>query len=83
MRDDIRINVQHEELQHLIRDVDKSSNRLSFSILTAAIIIASSIIIHSGQGQMLSVSGPRRDRLPDRRVLGFWLLIGILRSGQL
>ena len=84
LRDDIHINLRHEEIDRLIRDVDKSSNRLSFSILTAAIVVASSIIIHSGLGNKLFgfplfgligyfIAG----------VLGFWLLIGILRSGQL
>jgi ubiquinone biosynthesis protein len=83
-RDDVRINVRHEELDRFIRDVDKSSNRLSFSILTAAIIIASSLIIHSGLGQtilgfpVLGVIG-----YIIAAILGFWLLIGILRSGQL
>ena len=69
VRDEVRINVRHEELDRFIRDIDKSSNRLSFSILTAAIIIASSIIIHSGFGQekILGFSGPRRDRVYYRR----------------
>ena len=84
VRDDVHINVRHEELDRLIRDVDKSSNRLSFSILTAAIIIASSLIIHSGLGEtvfgfpVLGVIG-----YLIAAILGFWLLIGILRSGQL
>ncbi len=81
---DIRINVHHEELHHLIRDIDRSSNRLSFSVITAAIIVASSIIIHSGQGPLLF-------GLPIfgligyviAALLGMWILIGILRSGQL
>ncbi len=83
-RDDLRINVRHEELDRVIRDIDKSSNRLSFSILTAAIIIASSLIIHSGLGKtvfglpVLGVIG-----YLIAAVLGFWLLLGILRSGQL
>ena len=84
VRDDVHINVRHEELDRLIRDVDKSSNRLSFSILTAAIIIASSIVIHSGLGHsifgfpIVGVIG-----YSIAAILGFWLLIGILRSGQL
>lgn len=82
--DDVHLNVRHEELDRFIRDIDKSSNRLSFSILTAAIIIASSIIIHSGLGQkilgfpILGVIG-----YIIAAILGFWLMIGILKSGQL
>jgi ubiquinone biosynthesis protein len=81
---EIRISLHHEELQHLIRDIDKSSNRLAFSVITAAIIVASSIIIHSGQGPMLF-------GLPMFGLIGYviaaflglWILVGILRSGQL
>ncbi len=84
LRNDIRVNIHHEELGHFIRDLDKSSNRLAFSIITAAIIVASSIIIHSGLGR--TIFG-----LPILGLIGyviagffgFWILIGILRSGQL
>jgi len=84
LRGDIRVKVQHEELQHLIRDVDKASNRLSFSVITASIIMASSIIIHAGQGRMLfglPVLGLIGYLIAA--LLGIWILIGILRSGQL
>jgi ubiquinone biosynthesis protein len=84
LRGDVRVSIHHEELQHLIRDIDKASNRLAFSVIAASIIVASSIIIHSGQGPMLF-------GLPIfgligyviAALLGFWILIGILRSGQL
>ena len=81
---EIRISVHHEELQHLIRDIDKSSNRLAFSVITAAIIVASSIIIHSAQGPML-FGLPMFGLIGYviAAVLGLWILIGILRSGQL
>jgi ubiquinone biosynthesis protein len=84
MHGDIRVNLHHEGLTQLIRDLDKSSNRLSFSIITAAIIVASSVIIHSGKGPMLF-------GLPMFGLIGYviaaflglWILVGILRSGQL
>lgn len=81
---DARFTIHHEELDHFIRDVDRSSNRLAFSVITAAIIVASSIIIHSAQGPMLfglPVFGLIGYVLAA--VLGLWILIGILRSGQL
>ncbi len=84
MHGDIRINIHHEELQHLIKDIDKSSNRLAFSVITAAIIVASSIIIHSAKGPLLfglPVFGLIGYVIAA--FLGFWILIGILRSGQL
>jgi ubiquinone biosynthesis protein len=84
MQGDLKVNIHHEGLTQLIKDLDKSSNRLSFSIITAAIIVASSIIIHSGTGPMLF-------GLPTfgligyviAALLGLWILVGILRSGQL
>ncbi|HUL00106.1 MAG TPA: AarF/UbiB family protein, partial [Nitrospirota bacterium] len=81
---EVRVNIHHEDLHHLIRDIDRSSNRLAFSVITAAIIIASSIIIHSGQGPMLfglPVFGLIGYVLAA--ILGLWILIGILRSGLL
>jgi ubiquinone biosynthesis protein len=83
-RGEMRLTIHHEDLHHLIKDIDKSSNRLSFSVITAAIIIASSIIIHAAQGPMLfglPVFGLLGYIIAA--FLGFWILIGILRSGQL
>ncbi len=84
MHGDVRVNIHHEELHHLIKDIDKSSNRLAFSVITAAIIVASSIIIHAARGPMLfglPVFGLIGYVIAA--LLGLWILIGILRSGQL
>jgi ubiquinone biosynthesis protein len=84
MQGDLKVNIHHEGLTQLIKDLDKASNRLSFSIITAAIIVASSIIIHSGKGPMLfglpmfGLTG-----YVIAALLGLWILVGILRSGQL
>ena len=84
MHGDIQVTISHEGLPQLIRDIDRSSNRLSFSVITAAIIVASSIIIHAGTGPMLfglPVFGLIGYCIAA--LLGLWILIGILRSGQL
>jgi ubiquinone biosynthesis protein len=84
MHGDIRVNIHHEELGRLITDIDKSSNRLAFSVLTASVIVASSIVIHSAQGPLLfglPVFGLIGYVIAA--LLGLWILIGILRSGQL
>jgi ubiquinone biosynthesis protein len=84
LRNDIRVNIHHDELGHFIRNLDRSSNRLAFSIITAAIIVASSIIIHSGLGRtifglpLLGLIG-----YVIAGLFGLWIVIGILRSGQL
>ena len=84
MHGDIRVNIHHEGLTQLIRDLDKSSNRLSFSVITASIIVGSSIIIHANAGPML-FDLPMFGLIGYiiAALLGIWILIGILRSGQL
>lgn len=84
LRGEVRFRVQHEDLHHLIRDLDRSSNRIAFSLITAAVIVASSIIIHAG-------AGPRLFDIPVFGLIGYviaglfglWIMIGIFRSGQL
>ncbi len=84
MQGDLRVTLHHEELERLIRDIDKSSNRIAFSVLTAAIIVASSIIIHAAHGPMLfGLSVVGLIGYVIAALLGFWILIGILRSGHL
>lgn len=79
-----KIDLEHRGLDKLIADLDKSSNRLSFSFLIGSLIIGSSLI-------MQSKSGPHIFGIPALGLLGYtiaaalglWLAIGILRSGRL
>jgi len=83
-RNKFKIDLEHRGLERLITDLDKSSNRISFSLVIAALIIGSSLIIQSDKGPILfgfpvlgllgySVAG----------FLGFGLAIAILRSGRM
>jgi ubiquinone biosynthesis protein len=83
-RNKFKIDLEHRGLEKLITDLDKSSNRISFSLLIAALIVGSSIIMQTDKGPMLlgfpalgflgySIAG----------FLGLWLAIAILRSGRL
>ncbi|BCR04179.1 ubiquinone biosynthesis protein UbiB [Desulfuromonas versatilis] len=83
-RNKFKIDLEHRGLEKLINDLDKSSNRLSFSLIIAALIIGSSLIMQTEKGPMLlgfpalgilgySIAG----------FLGLWLAIAILRSGRL
>jgi len=80
----LKLLLEHQELPRFILDLDKASNRLSFSLIIAAIIVGSSLImqIHSPPyilnfpaigiiGYLLST------------ILGIWLVIAIMRSGKL
>ncbi len=76
--------LHHQGLENLIREIDRSSNRLSFSLIIAALIVASSMIITANLGprlfglSLLGVVGYLFAGL-----LGVWLVVAILRSGRL
>ena len=83
-RDGFRVEFVHRNLDHFIREMDRSSNRLSFSVVIAAIVVASAIMVHAAVG-------PTAWGYPLVGLIGFvtagWLgiglAIGILRSGRL
>lgn len=83
-RNKFKIDLEHRGLERLITDLDKSSNRLSFSLLIAALIIGSSIVMQTDKGPLL-FGFPALGILgySIAAVLGLWLAIGILRSGRL
>ncbi len=83
-RNKFKIDLEHRGLERLINDLDKSTNRISFSLVIAALIVGSSLIMQIDKGPMLfgfpilgllgySVAG----------FLGFGLAIAILRSGRM
>lgn len=83
-RGELGINIHHRGLDHLIRELDKSTNRLSFSLIIAALIIASSLIMQLNRGpQLFGLSAFGLIGYLIAAILGFWLIIAILRSGRL
>ncbi|RME67416.1 MAG: AarF/ABC1/UbiB kinase family protein [Nitrospirae bacterium] len=85
LNDNLHINLSHEGLDRLMRDIDRSTNRLAFSIVLAAIILASSILTISGIGGKTFFGIPMLGLIgfTVAAVFGFWLLISIIRSGRL
>lgn len=83
-RNKFKIDLEHRGLEKMITDLDKSSNRLSFSMLIAALIVGSSLIMQTDKGPML-FGFPILGFLgySIAAVLGLWLAIAILRSGRL
>ena len=79
-----RIRFEHRGLENFIFEMDRSSNRIAFSLIIASIIIGSSLIIMTNLGphlfgfSMLGLVG-----YTIAGVLGVWLLISIFRSGKL
>jgi ubiquinone biosynthesis protein len=79
-----KINLEHRGLDHFIKELDKSVNRLSSSLIIAALIVGSSIIMQTDKGPLLfgfpvfaflgyMIAG----------LIGLWWVVAILRSGRL
>jgi ubiquinone biosynthesis protein len=81
--DRLQVQFVHRNLEHLVQEIDRASNRLAFAIVIAALIVGSSLIFRQ-------TSGPTLFGYPALGLLGFvvagllglWLVIGILRSGR-
>ena len=80
----LKIEFEHQGLSKFIAEMDKSSNRISFSLVISALIIGSSLIIMANKG-------PHVYGFPVLGILGFVfagllglaLAIGVLKSGRL
>ena len=80
----LQIQFIHRNLDYLIREMDRASNRLSFAIVIAAIVIGSAVVVHAGIGpQMFGYAALGLAGFIAAAVLGIGLAIGILRSGRL
>jgi ubiquinone biosynthesis protein len=83
-RNKFKIDLEHRGLERLITDLDKSTNRISFSMVIAALIIGSSLIMQTDKGPILfgfPVLGLLGYTVAG--FLGFGLAIAILRSGRM
>lgn len=79
--------IRHEGFEKGLRELDHTGNRLSLSIILAAIIIASSTLLASKIGAV-SVFGSEISLLGIAGLLfglalGVWLIVGILRSRRI
>ncbi len=80
---DFNINFKHKGLEKLILEIDRASNRLSFSMIIAALIVGSSLIL-------TQQTGPFIFGYPAIGIIGYFfasflglfLIISILRSGR-
>jgi ubiquinone biosynthesis protein len=82
--DGMQVQFVHRNLDFFVREMDRSSNRLSFAVVIAAIVIGSSIIVHAAVGpQVLGYPVLGLAGFLTAGVLGIGLAIGILRSGRL
>ncbi|MBN1342687.1 MAG: AarF/ABC1/UbiB kinase family protein [Phycisphaerae bacterium] len=88
-RGQMEVHVRHENLDNLIRELDRSSNRLSFSIVLAGLILSSSMLITMESGADQTLFGWFNLRFLGvigyfvAFLMGMGLLWAIARSGRL
>jgi ubiquinone biosynthesis protein len=73
-----QVRVQHEHLETLTKTLDKSSNRISFALIIAALLIGSSMLVAQESLRQVGIFG-----YFIAAVFGVWLLISIIRGGKL
>ncbi len=74
-------NISLKQLESLRRSLDNSANRLSFSIVVGSLTIGAAIISTNAQTQQLSLIA--NVLFTTASFLGLWLIVSILRSGNL
>jgi ubiquinone biosynthesis protein len=81
---ELKIQFVHRNLDYFVREMDRSSNRVSFAIVIGAIVIGSALVITTGVDPLafgyplLGLAG-----FVMAAVIGIGLAVGILRSGRL
>ena len=80
----LRLPIYHENLDRAVYEIDRTGNRLSFSIIIASLLLASSLLVQARVGPLIKgypVIG--LVGFVVAAVMGLWLLIGIIKSGRL
>ncbi len=80
----LKVKIEYDQIERPMSRLDMIANRLSFSIVVSAIILASALLLQSERG--LQIHGfplPAVVGLGVGGVMGLWLLYSILRSGRL
>lgn len=81
-RGDFKIHVYHDHLEEMEQTLDSSSNRISFAVIIAALLIASSLLVPQ-EGDILGIVSLETLGVIGylaAAVMGIWLLIFIIRQ---
>jgi len=80
----LKLTVTHQGLQDMLSTHDRISNRISFSIIIAALLIGSALIVISKAPPLIyGISLIGIIGFLAAAIMGIWLLIAILRKGKL
>jgi ubiquinone biosynthesis protein len=83
IKGELKIEFEHVGLDSLIREIDRSSNRIAFGLIISSIIVGSSIVMSLQTGPIIygypviGVIG-----FVSAGVMGLGLVISILKSGK-
>ena len=80
-----QMRIHHEHLENLTKTVDRGSNRMSFALIIAALLVASSMLVPQ-QGTVLGLFRLQTMGIVGyiiAAIIGVWLVISIIRSGRL
>lgn len=84
LSDDIHVKITHLGLDRLRIDMDRSTNRIAFSLIISSILLSSAIMHATGVGpKMFGFSLTAIISFGLAFLLGIWLIISIIRSGRL
>ncbi|MGB4440231.1 MAG: AarF/UbiB family protein [Sedimentibacter sp.] len=79
----LKIQIEHMNLESSVSRLNRMTNRVVFSIIVAAIIIGSSMIVSAEIGPKLyGISAIAVVGYVGALVMGLWLIISIIRSGM-
>jgi ubiquinone biosynthesis protein len=80
----LRLQIEHRGLETMLATHDRISNRISFSILIAALIIGSALIVISETPPLVyGISLIGILLFSAAAIMGIWLLVAILKKGKL
>jgi ubiquinone biosynthesis protein len=80
----LRLQIEHRGLENMLATHDRISNRISFSILIAALIIGSALIVISETPPLVyGISLIGILLFSAAAIMGIWLLVAILKKGKL
>jgi ubiquinone biosynthesis protein len=83
-RQRLSLQIEHKGLEKMLATHDQISNRLSFSIIIAALIIGSALIVISETPPLVfGISLIGIILFFAAAIMGIWLLVAILRKGRL
>jgi ubiquinone biosynthesis protein len=82
-RGDVQMRIHHEHLEDLTSTLGRSSNRLSFAMIIAGLLVGSSMLVAQREGMVLGLVHYQTLGIVGyliAAVMGIWLLVEILRS---